>query len=136
MEGNCKKLEKAQNTALRAILPVWKTTPTAILQKEAATPPTHHTLDYLCKLAALRMHKLEPQHPLCIITRSTNLIDFSVSLPRLTRLIFLISGKANLGVSINSTTLRGSQQLYYTAGITTGPLALFIFFLIFRLPTL
>ena len=33
------------------------------------------------------------------------------------------------------TTLRESQQLYYTAGITTGPLALFIFFSIFRLHT-
>lgn len=52
----------------------------------------------------------------------------------ITRLIFLISRKGSLRVSIsimrrviNSTALR-SQQLYYTAGITTGPLALFIFF--------
>lgn len=58
----------------------------------------------------------------------------------ITRLIFLISRKGSLRVSIsimrrviNSTALR-SQQLYYTAGITTGPLALFIFF--FDLETL
>lgn len=55
----------------------------------------------------------------------------------ITRLIFLISRKGSLRVSIsimrrviNSTAL----QLYYTAGITTGPLALFIFF--FDLETL
>ena len=38
MEKNCKKLDKAQNAALRAILPVWKITPTVVLQREAATP--------------------------------------------------------------------------------------------------
>lgn len=27
METNCRKLDKAQNAALRAILPVWKTAP-------------------------------------------------------------------------------------------------------------
>lgn len=43
-------------------------------------------------------------------------VDFSVSLSR------------QLGVSINSTTLWGSQQFYHVAGITTGPLALFHLF--------
>lgn len=41
MEGICSKLDKAQNIALRGILPVWKTTPTTILHREAATPPVH-----------------------------------------------------------------------------------------------
>lgn len=64
METNCTKSDRAQSVALRAILPVWKTTPSIILQREAATPPIHHTLDYLCELAALRLHKLETHHPL------------------------------------------------------------------------
>lgn len=84
MEGICSKLDKAQNIALRAILPVWKTTPTTILQREAATPPVHHTLDYLCELAALRMHKLETQHPLRIITKAA---DSSAKPSRLERLV-------------------------------------------------
>lgn len=38
------------------------------------------------------------------------------------------------GVS-NSATSRGSQQLYYTAGITTGPLTLIYFGLMDRIYT-
>ncbi len=59
-----KKLDKAQNVALCAIPPVWKTTPIKIMQKEAATPPIEHTLHYLCELASLRLHRLEPLHPI------------------------------------------------------------------------
>ena len=64
MERHCRKLDKSQNVALRAILPVWKTTPVKILQREAATPPIYHTLEYLCELAALGIHRLETKHPL------------------------------------------------------------------------
>ena len=39
MEGNCQRLDKAQNTALCAILPVWKPTPTAILQVVTSIRP-------------------------------------------------------------------------------------------------
>lgn len=53
MEGLCTKLDKAQNIALRAVLPVWKKIPISMLQKEARTPPVHHTLDCPCKLAAI-----------------------------------------------------------------------------------
>ena len=80
----CFKLDKAQNVALCANLPVWKTIPTTILQKKAATPPIYHALNYLCKLAALRMHKLETQHPLHIITK---VVDSSAQLSRLERLV-------------------------------------------------
>lgn len=66
------KSDKAQNTALRAILLVWRTTPTVVLQREAATPPIYHTLDYLCELAALRLHKLGVQHPLRIRTKQAH----------------------------------------------------------------
>ncbi len=69
IEGLCTKLGKVQNIALRAVLPVWKTIPISILQKEAGTPPLHHTLDYLFKMAALQLHRLEPCHLLRIKTR-------------------------------------------------------------------
>ncbi len=72
MEGICLKLDKVQNIALCAILPVWKLPRQQYFKERAATPPIHHTLDYLCKLAALRMHKLETQHPLRIITKVAN----------------------------------------------------------------
>lgn len=69
MESKCKKLHKAQNIAIRAILPIWKTVSTAVIQKKVAIPPIHHRLDYLYKLAALGLHKLEVQHPLRIQTK-------------------------------------------------------------------
>lgn len=60
IQGLGDKLDKVQNIALKVILPAWKTTPIKILQREAATPPIRHTIDYLCELASLRLHKLEP----------------------------------------------------------------------------
>lgn len=69
VDGHLKKLDKAQNVALHAILPVWKTTTGKIMQKEAATPPIKHTLDYLCELASLRLHRLEPRHPVRLRTK-------------------------------------------------------------------
>lgn len=69
VEGQLYRLDKVQNTALRTILPVWRTTPIRIMQREAATPPIEHTLDYLCELASLRLHKLEPRHPLRLRTK-------------------------------------------------------------------
>ncbi len=85
MESNCKKIDKAQNTELRTIVPVWRTTPTVVLQMEAATPPIHHTLDYLCELAALCLHKLEVQHPLRIRTKQANTTANPSRLERPTR---------------------------------------------------
>lgn len=69
IQGLCEKLDKAQNIALKAILPAWKTTTTKILQREAATPPIRHTMNHLCELASLRLHKLEPKHPLRMRTK-------------------------------------------------------------------
>ena len=64
IDGHCRKLEKSENVAIRAILPVWKTTPIKILQREAATSPIYHSLDYLCELAGIKMHRLESKYPL------------------------------------------------------------------------
>ncbi len=72
MESNCKKLDKAQNKALRGILPVWRITPIVMLQRETATRPLHHTLDYLCEIAALHLNSPEVQNPLRIRTKQAN----------------------------------------------------------------
>ena len=39
------------------------------MQREAATPLIEHALNYLCELASLRLHKLEPRHPLRLRTK-------------------------------------------------------------------
>lgn len=43
---------------------IWRTTPTVMLQKEAVMLLIYYTLDYLCKLAVLCLHKLKVQYPL------------------------------------------------------------------------
>ena len=63
VEWHLNRLNKVQNIALCTILPVWRTTPITIMQREAATPPIKHALDHLCKPAAIQLHKLEPRHP-------------------------------------------------------------------------
>lgn len=45
VEGQLTRLDKVQNIALRTILPVWRTTPIQIMQREAATALIEHTLD-------------------------------------------------------------------------------------------
>ena len=85
VDGHLKKLDKAQNVALRAILPVWKTTPIKIMQKEAATPPIEHTLNYLFELASLRLHKLEPRHPIRLITKNAHSTTDPIQLERIAR---------------------------------------------------
>ncbi len=46
------------------IIVLHQQTPVKILQREATTPPIHHSFDYLCELAGIRMHRLESKHPL------------------------------------------------------------------------
>lgn len=64
VERHCRRLNLAQNVVLCAILPVWRTTPITILQSEAEIPPIHHMLDYLRLFVSLRLHQLQPKHPL------------------------------------------------------------------------
>lgn len=54
------RLNKVRNIALCTIFSVWWTTPTTIMQREAATPPIEHTLDHLCKMLSVQLHRLEP----------------------------------------------------------------------------
>jgi ribonuclease HI len=59
-------LTKIQNKALRWIAASFKTTPIAALELETSTPPVEIRLDRLSNGAALRLHRLDPYHPLSI----------------------------------------------------------------------
>ncbi|OHW96943.1 endonuclease reverse transcriptase [Colletotrichum incanum] len=50
--------------AIRAALPVYKTTPVPILQREAALPPAEVMLDAKLHKASVRIHRLDERHPL------------------------------------------------------------------------
>lgn len=86
VEGQLKHLDKVQNIALRTILPVWRTTPIQIMQREAATAPIEHTLDHLCELASLRLHKLEPRHPLRLRTKKAHTSSKPIRLERMAKI--------------------------------------------------
>lgn len=60
----CQKLEVELNNGLRAILPVYRTTPSAALHRETAIPPVHLLLDQCIALYSLRLNRLDPRHPL------------------------------------------------------------------------
>jgi hypothetical protein len=50
LEGLLRKLDTVQNEALRGALPVYRTTPAAVLQREAAILPVRLALDYRATL--------------------------------------------------------------------------------------
>ena len=62
--GLVTQLEKVQNYALRGALPVYRTTPAAVLQREAGLPPVKVALDHRAALMAARLKKLDGRHPL------------------------------------------------------------------------
>lgn len=61
-KDSCIGLTRYRTLHYVQFLPVWRTTPIRIMQQE-------HTSDYLCELAALRLHKLKPQYPLRLRTK-------------------------------------------------------------------
>ena len=65
-----RKLDLIQNIALRATLPVYKTTPTVVLHQAAGIPPVEQLLDTITRQSAIRSSQLDPKHPLQ--TRKTN----------------------------------------------------------------
>lgn len=95
VEGHLSRLNKVQNIALRTILPVWQTTPTTILQREAATPPIEYTLDHLCKLAAIRLHRLEPRHLLRLRLKNAQTKDKLTRLEKLANICSLYTQYSN-----------------------------------------
>lgn len=86
VEGQLTRLDKVRNILLRTILPVWRTTPIQIMQREAAIAPIEHTLDHLCELASLRLHKLEPRHPLRLRTRKAHASSKPTRLERMAKI--------------------------------------------------
>ena len=86
VEKHCKKLDLAQNITLRAILPVGRTTPVAVLQFEAGVPPIYHTLNHLCLLASLCLHWLESKHSLRLQTKDKTHDRSPTCLERLAKL--------------------------------------------------
>ncbi len=85
VDGHLKKLDEAQNVALRSILPVWKTTPIKIMQKEAATLLIEHTLNYLYELESPPLHRLEPRHPIWLRTKNAHGTKDPTRLERIAR---------------------------------------------------
>ncbi|KHJ35022.1 hypothetical protein EV44_g3932 [Erysiphe necator] len=58
------ELEKVHRAVARAILPVYRTTSTAVLYRESGLGPAELTLDSLSRRAALRTYRLGSRHPL------------------------------------------------------------------------
>ncbi|KAL5606032.1 uncharacterized protein BROUX77_003225 [Berkeleyomyces rouxiae] len=57
-------LDKALRVAMRSIMPVWKTSPTAALHREAAIPPALLILGDTKRKFAARAMTLDPRHPI------------------------------------------------------------------------
>lgn len=57
-------LDRVLRSALLRVLPVYKTTQTAVLHREAAIPPMELLLNQRHHGLAIRVHKLDVQHPL------------------------------------------------------------------------
>lgn len=57
--------------------------PILLIQREAATPPIEHSLNYLCELASLRLHRLEPKHPLRLRTWNASASNSPTRLERM-----------------------------------------------------
>src|SRR4051812_26562287 len=66
-------MNKAWRAALRAALPVYKTTPVPLLHHAAGLPPVQQILDHMSRLHTARLHRLDPAHPLRIRTHSAHL---------------------------------------------------------------
>jgi hypothetical protein len=64
VESHLRLFEKVTYSGARAILPVYCTTPTAVLLKEANILPAEIELERLSQAAAVRTTRLDPRHPL------------------------------------------------------------------------
>src|SRR5437667_11620852 len=58
------KLGVIYHTALRGILPVYRTTPLGTLYRETALPPIEIALDSRIESSAVCLHRLDAQYPL------------------------------------------------------------------------
>ena len=64
MDGVLSSLSKASLAVARAVLPVYKTTPTSALYKESGILPPEIALDHIARKALARLYRLDPGHPL------------------------------------------------------------------------
>ncbi|KAF5255387.1 hypothetical protein FOXYS1_14210 [Fusarium oxysporum] len=62
------RMTKAMNQSMRAILPVWKTTPVAALHRESGIPPVDQLLEARRLRFPARLKSLDKAHPLAIRT--------------------------------------------------------------------
>ncbi|OBS20651.1 hypothetical protein FPOA_06995 [Fusarium poae] len=58
------RMNKALNQSMRAILPVWKTTPITVLHRESGIPPVEQLLEARRLRFAARLKSLDDTHPL------------------------------------------------------------------------
>ncbi|RKK80609.1 hypothetical protein BFJ68_g17704, partial [Fusarium oxysporum] len=63
------RMTKAMNQSMRAILPVWKTTPIAALHRESGTTPVAQLLEARRLRFSARLKSLDEAHPLASRTR-------------------------------------------------------------------
>ncbi|KAM6513286.1 hypothetical protein FALCPG4_18932 [Fusarium falciforme] len=63
------RMTKAMNQAMRAILPVWRTTPIAALHRESGIPPVDQLLEARRLRFSARLKSLDEAHPLASRTR-------------------------------------------------------------------
>ena len=80
-------IDKPIRIALRAALPVWRTTPIPLLHHAAGIPPAEVILDHLSRKAAIRLHRLDNRHilrkglrrsPPARIAKLNNLLPFDL----------------------------------------------------------
>ncbi|TKW60303.1 MAG: hypothetical protein DI628_08940 [Blastochloris viridis] len=67
------RMTKAMNQAMRAILPVWRTTPIAALHRESGIPPVDQLLESRRLRFSARLKSLDEAHPLARRTRPPSL---------------------------------------------------------------
>ncbi|KAI0994897.1 hypothetical protein K3495_g13283 [Podosphaera aphanis] len=60
----CSLIDKSVHLALRAALPVWRTTPNVVLHRESGIPPARMLLEGIRLRPAARLNTLDDRHPL------------------------------------------------------------------------
>ena len=66
------------------------------MQREAVTAPIENTLDYLCELASLRLHKREAQHPLCLRIKKAHTSSKPSRLEKIAKICPVFTQTSNL----------------------------------------
>jgi ribonuclease HI len=64
LKDHTDRMQVSLNSAIRACLPVWRTTRCEVLWRESSTPPIEHILDAIRARHALRLRSLDEGHPL------------------------------------------------------------------------